>query len=169
MSVIDLPCPQWLRRAARRHHTVGMKRERLRPRIASQCEAEVFAVRGGKGRTARRKRPHCEAERPHCEAEKVALRSARSRTAKRRTSQCELGVTQCGRTSNRTAWRGGRKALSQSDPAASHCGRAVRRECFAVRPAWVGATAWVGARTLPMHIDLNTATLLAYYRRTSRI
>ena len=48
----------------------------------SQCEAEKVAVRGGKGRSARRKRSQCEGgrarsakpKRSQCEAEEVAVR-----------------------------------------------------------------------------------------------
>ena len=102
---------------------------------SSHCEAGGFAVRGGKGRSAR-------PARSQCEAEEVAVRVRRGRSASPKRSQCEpLGLA--------LRLDSGRTALTQCDPAASHCGRAVRRECFAVRPAWVGATAWVGARTLP--------------------
>ena len=54
----------------------------------SHCEAGGFAVRGGKGRSARRKMSQCEAG-------ELAVRSRRGRSARPKRSQCEAGGTQC--------------------------------------------------------------------------
>ena len=101
----------------------------------SQCEAGGFAVRGRALRSARRKRSQCEAR-------GLAVRSARPRTAK--TNGFALRA-------RRNALRSGgrRKAPSHCDPAATHCDGALRKNYFALRPAWVGDPPWVGARTLP--------------------
>ena len=77
--------------------------------LLSQCEAGGFAVRGGKG--------------SQCEARGLGVRSRELRSAKPRSAKC-------GRTSNRTARRGG----SQSSRAVRPRGLALLRRS-ATKPA----------------------------------
>jgi hypothetical protein len=69
----------------------------------SHCEAGGFAVRGGKGRSARRKRSQCEAG-------ELAVRSRRGRSAKPKRSQCEAEEVAVRGRGDAVRSRGGRTA-----------------------------------------------------------
>ena len=69
----------------------------------SHCEAGGFAVRGGKGRSARRKRSQCEAG-------ELAVRSRRGRSARPKRSQCESEEVAVRGRGDAVRSRGGRTA-----------------------------------------------------------